>query len=213
MVVARRLFSTGAWVLVGFVASCAAGDRGPSLPGDGGFDQQDVADAPVDVALDQDADVTLPPSELCEACVVSAQCGSRAQCALLTTGDHACVPTCPTEFPDCPRAFQCATPFGGTGGGPDPVCLPVGELCCVDEDADGYGQGVGCMGTDCNDMDIAVHPQASERCNGVDDDCDGVADEEAADCGAQDCQGTSTELFEELDPGACLSAICSEPAV
>ncbi len=33
---------------------------------------------------------------------------------------------------------------------------------------------------DCDDGDPAVHPQATELCNGVDDDCDGVVDEEDA---------------------------------
>jgi large repetitive protein len=33
---------------------------------------------------------------------------------------------------------------------------------------------------DCDDRDAAVHPSAQELCNGVDDDCDGVVDEDDA---------------------------------
>ncbi len=32
-------------------------------------------------------------------------------------------------------------------------------------------------GRDCNDLNASVHPAASEVCNGVDDNCDGVADD------------------------------------
>ncbi len=32
------------------------------------------------------------------------------------------------------------------------------------------------VGGDCDDGDAAIHPQAPERCNGVDDDCDGKTD-------------------------------------
>ncbi|MFH1469803.1 MAG: MopE-related protein [Pseudomonadota bacterium] len=44
-----------------------------------------------------------------------------------------------------------------------------------DADADGYPAGV-----DCDDGSATVHPGAEERCNGVDDDCDGAVDEEDA---------------------------------
>ncbi len=41
----------------------------------------------------------------------------------------------------------------------------------VDGDADGWAEG-----EDCDDADASVNPGAAERCDGVDQDCDGVAD-------------------------------------
>lgn len=46
---------------------------------------------------------------------------------------------------------------------------------CTDADGDGYGTNCA-AGPDCNDADPAVHPGAMERCDGVDSNCDGVAD-------------------------------------
>ena len=57
----------------------------------------------------------------------------------------------------------------------------------LDGDADGYGRSsvlacappAGYVATkgDCNDADASINPGASERCNGVDDDCDGTIDD------------------------------------
>ncbi len=61
-----------------------------------------------------------------------------------------------------------------------------------DEDGDGYGDegrpiqacvrpdGLLARGGDCDDADPGIHPAAPERCNGVDDDCDGETDEDDA---------------------------------
>ena len=48
----------------------------------------------------------------------------------------------------------------------------------VDADGDGFD-----VEEDCDDTDDTVFPGADERCNGVDDDCDGDTDEEAVDAG------------------------------
>lgn len=47
----------------------------------------------------------------------------------------------------------------------------------IDEDGDGFSVEDG----DCDDTDSAIYPGAEELCNGLDDDCDGVVDEEPTD--------------------------------
>jgi len=54
-----------------------------------------------------------------------------------------------------------------------------------DIDGDGYTTSDG----DCNDGDAAVHPDADEACNGVDDNCDGEVDEGVTTTWYQDADG------------------------
>jgi len=68
------------------------------------------------------------------------------------------------------------------------------EYVVVDSDGDGVPDG-----PDCDDTDPAVNPGATEVCNGVDDNCDGVVDE---GCGGP-CTGNATEAC-GLDVGACV---------
>lgn len=62
------------------------------------------------------------------------------------------------------------------------------DTCYRDNDGDGWGsleaisscdcpQGWVPISGDCNDWNASVQPDASEVCNGLDDDCDGLADE------------------------------------
>jgi hypothetical protein len=125
----------------------------------------------------------------------------------LGSGDRLCLPTCDPGAPACPRAFSCVPGLSSTT-----VCRPSADVCCIDEDADGYGSGRGCTELDCNDADIDVNPAAPELCNGVDDDCDGVVDDLATDCGEQRCVEASAGGFEEVAPGACVEGRCADGA-
>lgn len=72
---------------------------------------------------------------------------------------------------------------------PDPTDITVSALWYRDEDGDGFGNPavsiLSCtppagayvlLNTDCNDDVAAINPAQAERCNGLDDDCNGVAD-------------------------------------
>jgi hypothetical protein len=93
----------------------------------------------------------------------------------------------------------------------------------ADADGDGYGDSgstqLGCDApsgyvadsTDCDDGDAAVNPAASESCNGVDDDCDGLTDGDDPDV-----TGTAT-WYADTDGdgyGDATSAVdaCSAPS-
>lgn len=68
-------------------------------------------------------------------------------------------------------------------------CGSSDEVCAPDRDGDGYGSmsaaavacgpGVHNRG-DCDDADPAVSPVATERCDGIDNDCGGGVDDGAA---------------------------------
>jgi len=59
----------------------------------------------------------------------------------------------------------------------DPVdTSDSGDPAAQDLDQDGWTTV-----DDCDDEDPAVHPEADERCNEIDDDCDGDTDEDATD--------------------------------
>jgi hypothetical protein len=48
---------------------------------------------------------------------------------------------------------------------------------CADGDGDGYRNSL-CGGNDCNDADPFINPNMIDDCDGIDNDCDGVVDED-----------------------------------
>jgi hypothetical protein len=114
--------------------------------------------------------------------------------------DCATPPGFATTRDDCDDANASVHP------GADEICDGVDDDCdgsvdvaAVDEaiwfedsDGDGFGGpgtttrcvmplGFATVGGDCDDIDPAVHPAATEICDGVDDDCDALVDESDAD--------------------------------
>jgi len=84
--------------------------------------------------------------------------------------------------------LSCSPKGSGSQASSDGTVCPFPTTWYADVDGDGYGAGAptaeGCVrpGTDvandadCDDTDASVNPDGTERCNGVDDDCDGTVD-------------------------------------
>lgn len=66
--------------------------------------------------------------------------------------------------------------FGGAADTVSTACVPPA----------GYVRNV----ADCDDADPAIHPEAAEACNGVDDNCNGLGDEDACTVGGGGCSSS-----------------------
>ncbi len=60
---------------------------------------------------------------------------------------------------------------GPADAGPQTPCA------ASDTDGDGFGTHPSCAPRDCDDRNAAIHPGATEACNGLDDDCNGMVDD------------------------------------
>jgi hypothetical protein len=88
---------------------------------------------------------------------------------------------------------------------PCPLGCVAGQCSsCKDADKDGYGVGPGCNAADCDDASGAIHPGATESCNGKDDDCDGAIDEgfDQDKDGYLSCSGDCDDGDPAIHPGA-----------
>ncbi len=68
--------------------------------------------------------------------------------------------------------------WGDSGFGDDAILMEYSNPC--DDDEDGF-QDISCGGTDCNDQDPLIHPQAQELCDGKDNNCDSLLSPGEAD--------------------------------
>jgi len=86
----------------------------------------------------------------------------------------------------------------------------IGDACDDDADGDGY-DAVAAGGTDCDDTNAAINPGATEACNGVDDDCDGLVDDDDPDVVDQATWYLDSDSDTFGDPAVSTQA-CDQPA-
>ncbi len=149
---------------------------------DGGGDF-DAGDASPDAGGDAGIEDTL-----CAPCDADDDCEPGAKCLEAADGAKFCGRDCAGA--ECPAGYSCTDEGEGVE-----QCRPSTGLCgeCADADGDGYGDGVGCLGADCNDGENRAWTGATDACDGVDNDCDGTTDEDfqPAECGVGACASQS----------------------
>jgi hypothetical protein len=136
-----------------------------------------------------DEDLTRDCSTACGSGTETCRDGRWASCTAPTPG----LEMCDGRDNDCDgQTDEDGTPFYRDSDGDTFGDTRVTERACVPPT--GYvGQG-----GDCNDADRAIHPGATETCDGVDQDCTGVADE---GCGC--AHGTTRSCGDWGEDGPC----------
>ncbi|MAQ13935.1 MAG: hypothetical protein CMN30_03965 [Sandaracinus sp.] len=164
-------------------------------------------------AVDQDCDpTTLGGTDADDDGFVSVACCNGDRCGLDCDDAAAAVGPTGTEAcngvdDDCDgdvdegvlRAFYPDVDrdnFGDRDGMPLFACAPM----------DGVAENT----LDCDDGDPAINPTSLEQCNGVDDNCNGVTDDEAATAAACTASyGTPSNTFFACADSACSVASCA----
>ncbi|MBI5501167.1 MAG: putative metal-binding motif-containing protein [Deltaproteobacteria bacterium] len=157
-------------------------------------------------------------ADTCQHVANHALCGAGMACIPSRGG---CVPgtlcSLPSECSDgvfCNGAEDCVSSLCVGGTAPDcndsnactiDSCSETAGACVhvpQDRDADTYGDAA-CGGTDCNDLDLNIHPGVTDPCDGVDNDCDGLTD------GGLLPSGSVCTSSAQCCTGSCIAGICN----
>lgn len=154
-------------------------DGGGVVPDTGGrTDVEDGLSGPDDVGFQPDGAALLGVGDLC---LDDLECSSSL-CFRFDPNvpDGFCSAFC-VDDSSCPAdGFSCIF-LVNSGGDFARVCVP--DDLCIDRDGDRYGYGPACIGQDCDDANELVAPGFDETCDAIDNDCDGIVDENAVGAG------------------------------
>ncbi len=149
------------------------------------------------------------PDQLCKPCIEDKDCPDGYVC-YASQSESFCTYPCPEN--GCPTGFDC-TPVDAFQAD---LCLPASGVCECDEDhvnakflCEVTNDAGTCVGTmDCQDSGYwsvctAFVPEP-EKCDGIDNNCDGKTDEGFA---IKDWDGSDKEVGEPCGTGACKSTV------
>ena len=158
----------------------------------------------------------LDSGEACDDGNVTSNDGCEPDCSLTCEVDSDC-----DDNDRCNGTEKCAADPGSPGGSDLPICLPgtavsleACQLCdpdagpyFLDEDGDGFfaADPAVCSDRDCDDGNPTVNPAAHEECDGIDNDCDSIVDEDVTTvvCGV-DRDGDGWPTDESMSTRTCV---------
>jgi hypothetical protein len=106
--------------------------------------------------------------------------GPQTGATACPTGQYCTLDKGCTAAPACATVDQCTAAWKDDACKVNIKCEAASSVCTfdlLDKDNDGHAPQV-CGGDDCDDSNAAIHPGATETCNGVDDNCNGTVDED-----------------------------------
>jgi hypothetical protein len=175
---------------------------------DGDTDEDDAVDA-LTFFRDSDTDGFGDPDAFTSAC--AAPDG-------YTDNDQDCQDEDPLIHPDAPEI--CDSADNDCDGATDEDDATGAATFYRDSDTDGYGDaaetrqacalpvGYSDNSDDCDDLDGAIYPGATERCDGDDNDCDGTTDEDDAVDALTFFRDSDTDGFGDRD---AITSACAAP--
>lgn len=141
------------------------------------------------------------PHGLCRPCRVDGDCPYPSDKCIVVDGQGVCGRDCAFDM-TCPTSYRCVNGVGTDGKARSAQCSPVSGSCACT--AASAGMTIGCESRNtlgkctgvrtCDGVmgygDCSAHAPAIEACNGIDDDCDGVTDEDQpmVTCGVGACE-------------------------
>lgn len=157
-------------------------------------------------------ELCIPPANvLCNPCDSPTDCeGGDNRCVDFIDGTF-CATGCGNG---CPVGFGCEAVVVDGDGGSETVdlCTPNSGFCgnCLDADGDGYGEGPGCLGLDCDDTLASVFAGAPELCDNLDNDCDIEIDEDFdLQTSSQHCGACNALCRAPSSTTECLAGVCT----